>query len=466
LKPTLILLHGWSVQTTAAYGLLAPRLAAAGYPLRNIFLGRYLSLDGRITLDDLVEAFDAALDQPPTGPEGGNPLRGPFSLIGHSTGGLLAWAWTARYSHLGTHPRPREARLRHLITLATPHHGSRLAHHSLAMFPELGRTDFPYARVLDDLELGSERLWDMTRDWIRRPPAGRDGFFPFSMAGGIPTPGSSERMMPAQREPGSDGLVRIPSANPNTRCFRLATGAASLEPRGNANGTPFRIFWDRSHTDPANGLLTGIPAEGPDAVVRAVLDCLEVQDAASYERLLGRFEEESPAPAEGPAPAQLVVQVTDHHGNPCADKRIALFPAAPESLAMAAARPAPAWERSLGPAIRHVHQNRRTPHRLVFLFDFPRLEAAVAEQGGLGVRVDAATATELARLLPAQCILPAAGLRDFLRPGETTLLEVVLTRKPAPRLVRLIRGDVPGQPIQWDRDGVLDADPEGAWNPD
>ena len=44
---TVFLVHGWSVQETTTYQALHLQLANHGYPLQEIFLGRYVTLEGR-----------------------------------------------------------------------------------------------------------------------------------------------------------------------------------------------------------------------------------------------------------------------------------------------------------------------------------------------------------------------------------------------------------------------------------
>ena len=63
----LVFVHGYSVRNTATYGELPSRLeqelARRGLEVRvdHIYLGKYVSFNDSVTLDDLSRAFDAAV---------------------------------------------------------------------------------------------------------------------------------------------------------------------------------------------------------------------------------------------------------------------------------------------------------------------------------------------------------------------------------------------------------------------
>ena len=55
------LVHGWSVQETTTYQALHLQLAANGYRLEEIFLGRYVTLEDRVEVKDIAHALHLAL---------------------------------------------------------------------------------------------------------------------------------------------------------------------------------------------------------------------------------------------------------------------------------------------------------------------------------------------------------------------------------------------------------------------
>ena len=103
-----ILIHGFSC-SRAAWWFMRRRLDAAGLNVATLSL-EPLYVDIERYLPQLSQRIDAVLAQ--TG-------ASQVVLIGHSMGGLVARAWMARNG---------SERVQRLITLGTPHGGSRLAH--------------------------------------------------------------------------------------------------------------------------------------------------------------------------------------------------------------------------------------------------------------------------------------------------------------------------------------------------
>ncbi len=96
----LVFVHGWSVTSTDTYGnlprALANAAAGAGLPLdiRHIYLGRYISFNDTVTMDDIARAMDRALRDLP----GNSDTQiAPFSCITHSTGGPVVRTWVDRF---------------------------------------------------------------------------------------------------------------------------------------------------------------------------------------------------------------------------------------------------------------------------------------------------------------------------------------------------------------------------------
>lgn len=107
-RPPLLLVHGYGC-SRAVWWVLRRRLQAAGWTVATINLEPiYTSIDDY--LDPLVARIDAVLAD--TGAE-------RLILVGHSMGGLVARAYLQRFG---------EARVAALLTLGTPHQGSRLAY--------------------------------------------------------------------------------------------------------------------------------------------------------------------------------------------------------------------------------------------------------------------------------------------------------------------------------------------------
>src|SRR5579872_672078 len=117
-----IFVHGWSVRNTDTYAGLPLWLQQAGpaaglaIQVGHIYLGRYISFEDTVTLDDVARAFDQAIrDETPKWPPGEK-----IACITHSTGGPVVRKWIDLYYPGSEANCP----LSHLVMLAPANHGS------------------------------------------------------------------------------------------------------------------------------------------------------------------------------------------------------------------------------------------------------------------------------------------------------------------------------------------------------
>jgi triacylglycerol esterase/lipase EstA (alpha/beta hydrolase family) len=115
-KTPIILVHGYS-DKGASFANWRTQLQQNGYRVEEIFTSSYATLTNEVTLEDIAEGFDLALQQ-----QAGLSGEEPFDAIVHSTGMLVLRAWLAVYG------KQRRNRLKHLIGLAPATFGSPLAH--------------------------------------------------------------------------------------------------------------------------------------------------------------------------------------------------------------------------------------------------------------------------------------------------------------------------------------------------
>ena len=128
-KPPLLFIHG-IYDNPSTWTYLRPKLEQHGYRTTNFAYHSFF-----IPLDDIVKNFDAAICEMETRHPGHKPV-----LVAHSLGGIIARLWL-----LDPH---NEDRIKGLITVATPHSGSRLA----AMAPgKLIKQIAPHADVIAQL---------------------------------------------------------------------------------------------------------------------------------------------------------------------------------------------------------------------------------------------------------------------------------------------------------------------------
>src|SRR5881394_1297154 len=89
-----IFVHGWSVQNTDTYGELPAWLQEQGveHDVQNVYLGKYISFDDTVTVDDIARAFNNAVTEAL-----GASIKDGFACITHSTGGPVIRKWMDLY---------------------------------------------------------------------------------------------------------------------------------------------------------------------------------------------------------------------------------------------------------------------------------------------------------------------------------------------------------------------------------
>lgn len=313
-----VFVHGWSVTHTDTYGGLPRRLsaeaAAAGLDIRteDIYLGKYISFRDEVRVTDIARAFDSAVERQ-LRPSLDNGRR--FVCITHSTGGPVIRLWWRDYykRRAGSGACP----MSHLVMLAPANHGSALAQLGKG---RLSRLKFafqgvePGQGVLDWLELGSDKAWELNSDWIETPAnaIGAQGLFPFVLTGQSIDRAFYDNLNSYTGELGSDGVVRSASANLNARYIQLTQQApVGTESDGGqfrapalavsryveAPQTAFRILAGKSHSGGAMGIMRSVHAGGADPgsmpTIQAILDAIAVSTKNQYQALCRRWAEET-----------------------------------------------------------------------------------------------------------------------------------------------------------------------------
>ena len=301
----LVFVHGYSVTNLDTYGELPLRLmneaSARGLEasIENIYLGRYISFSDEVRLDDVSRAMQAAIQQQV-------PAGSRFVCITHSTGGPVVRNWWRLFYEGGTSICP----MSHLIMLAPANHGSALA--------QLGKTRLsrvkswfdgvePGQKILDWLELGSSEAWQLNLDWIFRG-AGHisgKGIFPFVLTGQDIDRKLYDHINSYTGELGSDGVVRVASANLNSHYIRLkqevpkhsegklSTVNMEVADFREAPKGAMRILSRKSHSGETLGIMRSVMKNASDAknaeTITAIFDCIGVASAEDYSNLCDLF---------------------------------------------------------------------------------------------------------------------------------------------------------------------------------
>ncbi len=504
-KQIVVFVHGWSVTHTNTYGGLPQRLQkeakAAGLDIavREIFLGKYVSFRDEVRVEDIARGFRAAVERELT------PLLESgrrFTCITHSTGGPVIRDWWHRYYH--TRARSGVCPMSHLIMLAPANFGSALAQLGKARISRI-KAWFqgvePGTGVLDWLELGSPESWALGEAWTRtdNDVIGPRGIFPFVLTGQSIDRKLYDHLNSYTGEIGSDGVVRVASANLNARCVVLTQEAPRPADAGGfeapalklgrahvAPETAMRIVSGASHSGLKMGIMRSVDrkrgASKGSEVVDCILRCLQVRTRNQYDELRGQFDKENKDVQQAEQVeretrilrdawfvhdrfSMVIFRLTDDHGYPVTEADMLLTAGEQHDPNMLPQG-----------FFADRQKNRRHGGTLTYFFNHDvmigcdevwhvtkkgkekliREEQPGAER--LGLKITPRPATGFVHYLPCDLEASGSALRSFLKPNQTTLVDIVLRRVVHEGVFRLDRGtkqrkfknDPPGPPLEQD----------------
>jgi pimeloyl-ACP methyl ester carboxylesterase len=471
----LLLIHGYSADGAAMIPLqqaLTGALTDLGVPVVDMNIGNYVSLNNEITIKDLGEALERAIQQ--------SKLKDTeeFDAIVHSTGILVVRAWLSNHpSTIGSNARLR--RLKHLIGVAPATWGSPQASQGRTFLGAMVKgnrnigPDFMNAgdQILDGLELGSKFTWDLAHlDMLGEQSyfgPGADTPYVTVFIGNVGYSGIAS----VANQPGTDGTVRWSGCGMNTRKITLDLTGHPVDAQGNSTQqrvsiTPWasdaRLNVPMIAVDGRNhGTLISNPDAGMVDLIAKFLTTVDsndtynawVTEASAYgqpalEKMLWGPGEATSAvgktlelaehllrfagkPLDGWQ--QFVIRARDEHGDPVKDYLIQVFKPdgtpLPEMYADVHAY-------STDPSYRcfHVQLDKGMCTANTPLEIHISASAGTALVGYQGYGTDnvakamTADAAPVVLQIPPQ--LPGGG--SLFHPFTTTLVEIVLDRKPCP----------------------------------
>lgn len=441
MEQKVFLVHGWSVQETTTYQALHLQLARHGYQLREIFLGRYVSLEDRVEIGDIAHALQLALAE-----NLDHDWSQPFHIITHSTGALIVRHWiTHHYNGNCAAQRP----LHNVVFLAGPHFGSRLAHHGRSMLAHARYAGDTGEQILTALELGSKFSWQLADEWLDEAAWRDKEIRAFCLIGDRVQTALADRIaaavFPAAFEPGSDMVVRCAAGNLNFARYEYDAHAGNLRRAGAIQGVPFAALADYVHSGAEAGIMNSIKRRSDPEThqpLRLILSCLKVTDEAGYEAVAAELAAVTAATrARRPAFAQLDFRFRDDTGRPVSDFVFRL------GLLDAKGREIPSK------SVCHTHKNENTPSHFTAFIEMRRLETGVP----LFIDFRSSSNSRLFSYQPAQVRVPAEDAgplpADLIREDHTTQIDVVLSREPSRNLFVFHRGTDQDLHVRWDRDG-------------
>ncbi|MBA3608259.1 MAG: hypothetical protein H0W43_07095, partial [Chthoniobacterales bacterium] len=222
MKP-IVLIHGYSSESPTAdpvsianiYGDL-PRRLRESYDVVEIDLSRYISLNDSVSIADIARAFHRALLEQHPG-----LLKDGFHVVIHSTGALVIRTWIRLFS-------PRPSPIRNLVYLAGANLGSGWASIGQGQVARWGRFVFERGsqrgvKVLQALEIGSSPTIDLHLSFAQAGRRMLEDFQvqEFIIIGSQADPSWFTFPVRFAHEDGSDGVVRVASANLNFNHFKI-----------------------------------------------------------------------------------------------------------------------------------------------------------------------------------------------------------------------------------------------------
>ena len=471
-----VFVHGWSVTRTDTYGGLPARLkreaAADGGPgldVRNIYLGQYVSFRDEVRLEDIAQAFEAAVKD--VLEEAGASRR--FVCITHSTGGPVVRDWLDRcYVQAG---RLGECPLSHLIMLAPANFGSALAQLGKSRLARLANWFDgvePGQRVLDWLELGSPEACALNLRWITqygalKLTASARPMFVFVLTGDRIDRALYDHLNSYTGEIGSDGVVRAAAANLNATYLRLEQtrpehGATLPRTRTRlrtlevtqlqrAPRTAFKLMPNAAHSGARMGIMQSVSADAePHPTVAAILRCLAVTDATSYSALCTAFDTEN-AVHQAPEnrleiehvpvlpdreyihdPHALVIfRLLDDRGAHLNDIDILLTAgpnASPNELPQGFLADRQGNRRDAGAITFFLNHAALAGAPAVVRADGSVARAPLIARGNYGLAVRPRSDDAIVLYLDAALNTDQQDLLAYIAPNQTTLIDIVLTR--------------------------------------
>lgn len=335
-----VIVHGYSESSLGAYAQFPAALQQAAPQLERIVLAAFNSLDDGVSIDDLASALETRM----TALE----AQGPWSteqsaFICHSTGALVARRWLLNRLASGNSIPS------HFITMAGAWHGSTLS--------QIGRTPLGYAqkyltkhllsvgaRVLVDLDYGSDFLLKLNREWLAKRYGSSVGstdadprmsaLFQFTMGGDSLGKDDAVKTLWQSSESGSDNTVRISGANCNYTYLIADAGTGKMAALPSAP-QPHLIVPTFSHYGSITGILasnvpTTDPGASPMPPIAALVEALAVTDKSKYDALTTTWSDRNAIWVQGhqdAANATIVFDIHDAGGIPVSDCFIGLLDA-------------------------------------------------------------------------------------------------------------------------------------------
>lgn len=435
------LVHGWSVSETATYQALHEKLAEQGFDLKEIHLGRYVSLDNEVEIRDIARAMQNELMRSHC--LGHGSWSEPFHIVTHSTGALVVKHWIVhQYLKKWAEKKP----LKNVVFLAGPNFGSRLAHHGRSMMAHAAYRGDTGKEVLGALELGSRFSWRNNGDWLDGANWKKKGIRPYCLIGDrVKKDFFKSRIFPAGYEEGSDMVVRVPAGNLNFRRYRINLSTGRTAKVGEVEGIPFGALADYTHSGPDMGIMNSIKREskpGGHQALNLILRCLKVKSRAEYKKVGSELATVTRATRKKRQGfAQLDFRFRDEEGVPIRDYSVVLGAIVN-------------GKKKASKTVEDTHKNKIDGSCFTAFINLKEFEPNLDYYLDLTAATDTPLVDFTVPSNPPE--FSGQALSEVICQDRTTQIDVVVGRIPKRELFIFHQGDDSKLHLRWDRRGQVD----------
>lgn len=483
MKP-IVLIHGYSAEgddpskkgIKKIYGAMPSKLKDrfGNEKVFELNLGRYISLDDGITIDDISRALDKAFQS-----DYNHLLKDGFNVITHSTGALVIRNWIRNHS---AKPSPIE----NIIHLAGANLGSGWAHIGKGQFAKWGRLVFDQTergvQVLNALELGSDWTLDLHLSFLetKNDMQKKYKIKEHVIVGSQVSASFIEAPIRYAKEDGSDGVVRVAASNinfnhvrfepideaknlswkhvqklsqkdrskSNYRMDELYKAKTSIAGKYGRPYAPFAIPYECAHSGDEKGIVKKDPnaqvldlielslnpkAESPQTIRKTYEEATkntysEVKNNLSPRNIIGRLWDPR---NQSDKHAQIIFRLKNQSGIPVNIENADIFFKSHRKM-------------SISELIEDKHLNKISPNILTFYLRVAKYEDdewqdRVSKLGSLDLRINVVeTDSDNVEYVPLQKSFKNTQLTDFLKPHTTTIVDVILWRTLSEAVFKIV----------------------------
>lgn len=297
----------------------------------------------------------------------------------------------------------------------------------------------PGVGVLNWLQLGSNSQWSLNSSWIDYK-YDNDVFFPFVLCGETIDEHFYDFINPYLVEKGSDGVIRLAGANLNYKLIRLVQNcqaepldasmdgttikAFPLELNGDIQTSPecaFEVIADASHSGETIGIMASVKKNSQDKpVVGSIIEALKVTSRDDYAQAKQNMQQrsgETQKTQESDRYIMFIFSVRDNYGNVISDF---------DMLLLAGKQYKPG---QLPKGFFVDKQKNNMSGKLVYYINFDKIKKV--KDGKIGIRIMARPDEGFSHYAPAEFRLDGLALEALVRPNQTVMVDIELTRRIA-----------------------------------